>query len=203
MRETYDYLEIDLAPQGPGEFRASARSRAEAGLGPGAVLVGGWMGAGSIGWHDHEAVVLVGWGGAPGDPCAWLSGWDAVGGVRSTRLRATARPESPAPVRPGGVHAHRWLELDPADHHEAVDLSAQAWPAFEAGYDAHVEGLFATEDDPGRLVLVTWYQSVAEWERSRGVGAEAGGELEEARRRFQRRRQLTRRQLVRLATVPI
>ena len=46
---------------------------------------------------------------------------------------------------------------------------------------------------------MTWYSSVAEWERSRGVARAETGDLEAARARFERRRQLTRRQVVRLA----
>lgn len=93
-------------------------------------------------------------------------------------LTATARPMSSdrddAPVGPG-VFALRWFECRPDDATEFVELSAAAWPAFEAANaGTRIFGLFRAGDPdadraPGaaRLLLCTRYPSLAAWESSR------------------------------------
>ncbi len=199
MRENYDYLLIraqsDMSP-GLGSQLAELRRSV---TGSGGTVVGSWLGAGSIGWFDDEAVVLVGWPGRRPDPAGWSAPLDDAAGAEVIAMQATARPASPGVVRTGGVHAHRWLDVEPGHEDEVVDLSAGAWPAFESSFDAHIEGLFRVEDGAGPMLLVTWYASVAEWERSRGVAGPDQGALAEAQDNFRRRRQLTRRRVVRLA----
>jgi hypothetical protein len=200
VHDEYDYVVLRTSRDAPAGFRPLATEDARRSLTrSGGVLVGAWLGAGSIGWFDDEALVLVGWPERRGDAVGWLA--SSIPGARSEviPMRATARPVSPGPVRSSGVHAHRWLEVEPEHFGEVVDLSAGAWPAFEASFEAHIEGLFQAEDGSGRMLLVTWYASVAEWERSRGVAGADQGALADARRNFQRRRELTRRQVVRLA----
>lgn len=164
--------------------RDAARDVAEALRGAGATVVGAWAGAGSIGWWDDEVAVLAGWPGEHGD-------------VDGTRLRASARPTSVAPIAPGGVFAHRWFEIDPATWDEILELSTGAWPAFERAYGATIEGFWRAEDGAG-ILLVTRYPDVATWERSRGVVRASGEDMEEASRRFLRRRELTKRAIVRV-----
>jgi hypothetical protein len=97
------------------------------------------------------------------------------------------------PLSPGGVFAHRWFELDPADWDEFLALSTEAWPAFESAYGAKIVAFLRSEDDPGRVLLITRYPSMAAWEESRGVLRQDM----EAGRKFLRRRELTRRSIVR------
>lgn len=173
----------------------------------GGTLWGCWLGLGSIGWPDDELIVMV----AQADPSdgrgatEWLTdGFDGITDIETRVLVATARPTSPVTLQPGGVLAHRWFDLDAVDVDEVVELSSGAWPAFESAYDATIEGLFRSQSGPAALLLVTRYASLAEWERSRQV-RKAGpsdannGDLADSARRFRRRHQLTRRQVVRIA----
>jgi hypothetical protein len=163
-------------------------------------LVGAWMGAGSIGWSDDENILLV----AQGEPSSSdpASPWwrDLLPEPSVVVLEPTVRPATSQTFRTGGVHAHRWFHTHPDQADELIQLSAEAWPAFEAAFDATIEGLFRDQDEPGRLLLITWYASVAEWERSRSVAQASDGDLGRARLNFQRRRELTSRQIVKLAT---
>jgi hypothetical protein len=116
-------------------------------------------------------------------------------------LRPTAGPTHDAPLERPGLYAHRWFDVSPDDVDEIVSRSADAWPAFEAGYDAQVQGLFRSEEGPSRLLLVTRYASLGEWERSRAMGQAQEGDLGSARRNLERRRALTGRQVVRVANL--
>jgi hypothetical protein len=169
MHERYDYLTSTETTPAPA----------------GAVLVGEWSGVGGIGWHDDERITLIGW--PDGVTPAPLGG--------SEPLRATVRPTAISQWQPGGVFAHRWFEFDPADWEEFVTLSSEAWPAFESAYGATIEAFLRGENDPGKVLLITRYPSMAAWEESRGVlrqDVDAG-------KKFLRRRQLTTRSIVRTA----
>ena len=172
--------------------------------GSGALLWGSWLGAPSIGWDDDQLLaVLVRPSSSPPSGAGWAS--KVPGGalrIESVDLLPTARPDADGPLQPlspGGVFAHRWFDVAAENVDEIVSLSAEAWPAFEAAFEATIHGLFRAVDPAGRLLLVTRYASVAEWERSRGTGNATSGDLGEARRNFARRRTLTGRQVVRIA----
>ena len=202
MNETYDYLTIRVAPGAVPTVRAhlttDGRARAEAASG---VAVGVWVGGAGIGWATDELVVMVGWPDRPGDAATVFAGAPGVAAVEAERLSATARPDAPSVLRPGGVVAHRWFELDPDDWDEFLELSEQAWPTFESLYETEILGLFRADAPAGtaRALLLTRYSSLAEWERSRQATAATEGEGADAGRRFLRRRQLTRRSIVRVA----
>jgi hypothetical protein len=154
----------------------------------GAVVIGTWAGAPGIGWWDDEIPVLAGWPG----------GSTPIG--RGERLRATARPSGISPLGAGGLFAHRWFELASSDWDEFLALSSEAWPAFEREYGATIEGFFRSDDvaEPdARVLLVTRYPSLTAWEQSRGALRNPTGDVAEAGRRFLRRRELTRRTIVR------
>jgi hypothetical protein len=114
-----------------------------------------------------------------------------------TRLSATARPVAGAAPVPGGVYVHNWFHID-ADAAEAfVALSVEAWPDFESRFEARIFGLFlaeASETDLGlgarRLLLMTRYRDLGEWQASRDPTTEA-------MKTFARRRELTRVSLAR------
>jgi len=97
----------------------------------------------------------------------------------------------------GGVYVHNWFHID-ADAVEAfVALSVEAWPDFETRFEARIFGLFlaeASETDLGqgarRLLLMTRYRDLGEWQASRDPTTEA-------MKTFARRRELTRVSLAR------
>ncbi len=78
-----------------------------------------------------------------------------------------------------------------------MTLSGEAWPDFESRFDARIFGLFGAEASPDdlqqsqrRLLLMTRYRDLGEWQRSRDPTTEA-------MKIFARRRELTRVSLAR------
>lgn len=112
--------------------------------------------------------------GAWSDERLSIARGEGAAGDAGQRLVATARPLSAgaddAPAGPG-VFALRWFECRAPDAEEFVELSASAWPAFEASTPgARIFGLFQSLDAPAgvsRLLLCTRYPSLAAWESSR------------------------------------
>jgi hypothetical protein len=106
-------------------------------------------------------------------------------------LAATVRPAVPAATleRPG-LYVFRFFNADAEHVDEIVHLSNEAWTTFErtSDYASQPQGLFRPlERVPGpvRLLLLTWYDGFASWERSRRPAPAAV-------RNFQRRQALTR-----------
>jgi hypothetical protein len=146
------------------------------------------LGGRGIGWATDEIPVIL----SPGRRLDGLA--DA------TLLTPTVRPTDDTPPQPKGAVALRWFEVDPKDWEEFLDLSANAWPAFESAYDANILGLFRAPDtDVARALLATRYASLAEWERSRHAIAAESGEQAEAGKRFRRRQEITKKTIVRIA----
>lgn len=108
------------------------------------------------------------------------------GGVLAT----TVRPKTMRLTRTAGIFVHRWFSFREADWPEYLKLSQEAWPDFEATYDAEIQGFFKEAergDGTARVLLLTQYATHGEWERSRTpVGA-----AEEAWKKFMRRHALT------------
>lgn len=115
-------------------------------------------------------------------------------------LRATVRPTTDAPFARAGIHVFRLFTLPFDRMDEAVTLSSAGWETFERrddpqasdGYRTEPMGLFAQDGphwrcgdapahesptdglaDPGQLLLVTWYDSMSSWERSRSPNPQA------------------------------
>lgn len=87
-------------------------------------------------------------------------------------LAATVRPVDDAPWVQPGIYVFRFFEVREADMAEVAELSAIAWTLFERGEDYHAEpqGLFrslASQAGWGTMLLVTWYDRMDSWERSR------------------------------------
>jgi len=192
----YEYATVTVEPDGVPvamrQFRASAEDRVRA---AGGRLIAAWRG--QIGIPIDVFVVMTGWphdsaitsGGAAIRDVEGIARWDAE------LLVPTARPAEPETLRAPGVYAHRWFVVAKTDLAEFVDLSAGAWPAFEAAYDARIAGLWrSVQSGPAieRLLLVTRYPSLAAWEKSRGVLREGDQAARESGERFLRRRELTR-----------
>ncbi len=84
----------------------------------------------------------------------------------------TARPTDASPCTRRGLYVFRRFHVREENVTRVVELSAEAWQTFETGADYAAEpmGLFApAADDNGivRMMLVTWHDGFASWERSR------------------------------------
>lgn len=87
-------------------------------------------------------------------------------------------------TRPG-VYVFRWFSVLPQAVEEIIQLSYNAWPTFEAGFETEVQGLFVeATKQPSEMLLITWYKNLGVWEDSRRPP-------EDARENFLRRHQLT------------
>ena len=149
-------------------------------------LWGLWQGIFGMAAHQLMAVSAHtesndGW--QPPEGCEVVSQWV---------VKATARPQSAAPLTRAGVYVFRdfWLPFEHLD--EAVALSSAAWQTFEGAeaYSAEPMGLFAPAQampasQECRLHLLTWYPDFTSWETSRQSDPAA-------MQRFIARRALTR-----------
>ena len=93
-------------------------------------------------------------------------------------LAATVRPADDRPLTQPGVYVFRFFEVRDSDVAEVVELSDIAWRSFEHGdgYQAEPQGLFRSitpEDGWGRMLLLTWYDRMDSWERSRSPHPDA------------------------------
>jgi hypothetical protein len=198
MHERYDYRSIRIERAAwPRVIRAVHSSTAEAVRNAGGTLFGLWRG--EIGWYTDEGVVITAW---PAGTEPVHDATDGIAGVVSStveRIEATVRPIEVEPPESGGVYAHRWFEIAPGDWDEFAGLSQAAWPDFESAHDGtRVIGLWRSLDDPSRVLLLTRYASLAMWELSRPYNPTPAPGTQDARERFMRRAELTRRTVVRL-----
>jgi hypothetical protein len=113
------------------------------------------------------------------------------------RMSPTLRPHQGARPEPGGIYVHNWFTIDAEALDEFVQLSGAAWADFEAKFEAKIYGLFSVEPQVGetasgarRLLLMTRYSSLGEWQKSRDPTTEA-------MQIFARRRELTQMSLAR------
>jgi hypothetical protein len=121
----------------------------------------------------------------------------ALDGAESHDLSPTLRPATGGRPLAGGVYVHNWFTIDGDAVDEFVDLSGQAWPDFETRFETTIFGLFlaaesATDRAQGarRLLLMTRYRDLGEWQTSRDPTTDA-------MQIFLRRRDLTRVSLAR------
>ena len=117
------------------------------------------------------------------------------------RLTPTLRPTQDVPPEPGGIYVHNWFTIDGDAVDEFVRLSGEAWPDFERRFETRIYGLFlAAEseadrtDGARRLLLMTRYRDLGEWQVSRDPTSDA-------MQVFLRRRELTRVSLARACIV--
>ena len=178
----YDYFQLTL-----GRERTAQRLLADHAYGTGGVRA---VFAPLLGFASDTAMVLAAAGtdlaGAPG----------ALASQRD-RLVPTLRPT--ADVRPpeDGIYVHNWFTIDGGAVDEFVRLSGEAWPEFEARFETKIFGLFLAEEDEAdreagarRLLLMTRYRDLGEWQTSRDPTTDAMAV-------FLRRRELTRVSLAR------
>lgn len=146
-----------------------------------------------LGYASNEALVLT---DERASSDAVLKG-SGVAAAEWRRMSPTLRPHQGATPQPGGIYVHNWFTIDAEGFDEFVKLSGAAWTDFEARFEARIYGLFAVEPaaaetaaDARRLLLMTRYTDLAEWQKSRDPTSEA-------MTYFLRRRELTRVSLAR------
>lgn len=182
------FLFLHLSAPGRGwQALAQVFTSAMPGL-PGVHVVGSFMGLFGIGSHDLFALVA-----GPVDDDSLEARVRAalpadVQVVDALPLRATARPASDATLARDGVFVFRFFDVRDGDVDEIVRLSRTAWETFEkpaaaaapggATYASEPVGLFRFADAPGpeargRMLLLTWYDDLTSWERSRNPAPEA------------------------------
>lgn len=141
--------------------------------------------SGLLGLRTDELFAIA--SGLPG-----TSGWPALPGAEAVERREllpTARPVAPNPLARPGVYVLRFFEIAPGDVGRFVELSVEAWTSFENTDDYRAEpvGLFRQDLDASSvmMLLVTWYDTLTSWERSRSPAPAA-------RENFALRARLTR-----------
>jgi hypothetical protein len=146
-----------------------------------------------LGFASNEALVLT----TAGVDAAAVLNAPGVAGGESHALTPTLRPADGAKPPGGGIYVHNWFTIDAGAFDEFVRLSGVAWPDFEQRFEAKVFGLFgaaSTAEDRAagerRLLLMTRYRDLGEWQASRDPTTEA-------MQVFARRRELTRVSLAR------
>jgi hypothetical protein len=139
-----------------------------------------------LGFASNEALVLA----RPGvEPGATVQAVD--------RLAPTLRPTEDVPPEASGIYVHNWFTIDGTATDEFVRLSGEAWPDFERRFETKIYGLFLAQENKAdradgarRLLLMTRYRDLGEWQVSRDPTTEA-------MQVFLRRRELTRVSLAR------
>jgi hypothetical protein len=184
----YDYLELGVGREREAVALTAARLKASA-VPPVAVF------SPRLGYPSNTVLALF--PALEAEAAQTVARTDGVASSVRTRLSATARPVAGAAPVPGGVYVHNWFHIDANAAEAFVALSVEAWPDFETRFEARIFGLFlaeASETDLGqgarRLLLMTRYRDLGEWQASRDPTTEA-------MKTFARRRQLTRVSLAR------
>jgi len=184
----YDYFELGVGREREAVALAAARLKASA-VPPVAVF------SPLLGYPSNTVLALF--PALEAEAALAVARTEGVFSSDRTRLSATARPTGDAAPLPGGVYVHNWFHIDANAAEAFVALSVEAWPDFESRFEARIFGLFlaeASETDLGhgarRLLLMTRYRDLGEWQASRDPTTEA-------MKTFARRRELTRVSLAR------
>ena len=140
---------------------------------------------GLFGLWNHEVILVTSWDvGSIG--AELLASNLPVGAsvVDSYEFLATARPSDDQPLSKPGIYVHRLFGVDAANIDRFVSLSDEAWKTFETAtsYESQPQGLFRQREHPGTgglMLLVTWYDRLESWERSRTPAPEAAANFRE------------------------
>ena len=183
----YDYYSLTLGRERTAQKALSDHLRGAMGAELAAVF------APVLGFASDTALVLVKDAGG----AAAIASAPGVVASEHHSLTPTLRPADDVPPMAGGIYVHNWFTIDGDAVDEFVRLSGEAWPDFEARFETKIFGLFlAAESDADRvsgarrLLLMTRYRDLGEWQTSRDPTSAA-------MQVFTRRRQLTRVSLAR------
>lgn len=120
-----------------------------------------------------------------GETQASISFPDEVQLLSTHLFNPTLRPLNHQPRTRAGIYVFRWFSVLPGAVDEIIQLSYNAWPAFEGNFETEVQGLFVeATGQPSEMLLITWYKNLSVWEESRHPP-------KDARESFLRRHQLT------------
>ncbi len=145
-----------------------------------------WMLAnGLFGLWNHEVILVTTWPRDAGPSSLVAATLPAESSIAEHyEFVATARPgNDERPAKPG-IYVHRLFGVDAANVDRFVALSDEAWRTFEVSgdYRAEPQGLFQQREHPGSgglMLLITWYDRLDSWERSRTPPAEAAANFRE------------------------
>lgn len=201
MHEVYSYSSIRIERGAwrrvaAGVHGAYSRRVGEAG----GVVFGLW--SGEVGTHSDEGFLMTAW--ADREALSTAGDLGSIDGVAESyveRLVATVRPVSPEPPLDDGLYVHRWFEVSASDWEEFLDLSNTAWPSMEGAFPGvRIIGLWRsleTQPFDARVLLVTRYENLDQWDRSRYYRGDPVTEAKDAYERFARRARLTQRTIAR------
>jgi len=123
-----------------------------------------------LGFASNQSLVLT----DAKAPSEAVMGAPGVVSAERHSLTPTLRPRDGARPPAGGIYVHNWFTVDAEGFDEFVKLSGEAWPDFEARFATKIFGLFAlrpSKDDllegARRLLLMTGYRDLGEWQKSR------------------------------------
>lgn len=156
---------------------------------------GAWYGL--FGLRSNELIVVTSWPFAAA-PSGLIAEHLPPGAkvLEQYSFVPTVRPETDTPITRPGFYVFRFFDVHHRDVGEVATLSHEAWTTFEntPDYQAEPQALFAERDRtrdesdgaaPGSMLLLTWYDGLESWQRSRVPAPEA-------RENFRRRAELTR-----------
>ena len=206
MRTVFEFREVEV---GPLAWSSTGNAYAEhcdaAARGAGGALYGVW--AGQIGLDRDQGIVMTAWDDL--DAAKHHGGnVTTMPGVETgppTYLQSTVRPRADEQPDAPGFYAHRWFELPEQSWEEFLELSDSAWPSMEEAVDAQILGFWRTleheHDAAFRVLLLTRYATLNDWERSRWWGR-PDPSAQDAMERFRRRTELVQRSRVVISTLP-
>ena len=92
--------------------------------------------------------------------------------VSTTLLEPTARPKDTSPLQKEGLYVFRFFDVLHKNVDKIASLSKTAWETFEDSslYKAEPQALFREHRpaaDQGQMLLVTWYDGLESWQKSR------------------------------------
>ena len=134
------------------------------------VVCGIWRG-GMFGLSTNQLAVLSEWR----DEAAASGCFDRIAAASEILvtdqyvLDATVRPAAAERIERSGFYVLRWIDMLASDIEPYTRLCLETWPAFEAAAAARCWGVFRvrTGDEISRILMITWYASMSDWEKSR------------------------------------
>ncbi len=184
MSAAFTYLRLIIGQGRPAQQALDARLKA---ITPRLEAAGGRVVgrfAAQLGWAANDTSILL--QGVQSDEAMRavreLIDHADIEESRIIDMDPTARPTAAEPLvlMAGGIYVHRWFTVQTPDLETFVDLSAKAWPDFEARFDAKIFSLFhanqthtQTAFGHSRLLLLTRYGDHGVWEKSRDPTTEA------------------------------
>ncbi len=206
MRTIFEFREIEVGRLAWASIGGAYAEHCDAAAREsGGALYGVW--AGQIGLDRDQGIVMTAWHDLASAKRAGpqVTTMDGVTVGCPVYLESTVRPRADEQPDATGFYAHRWFELSEADWPEFLELSDEAWPSMEESVDATILGFWRAlegrDGTPLRVLLLTHYATLNDWERSRWWGR-PDPSAHDAMERFRRRTQLVERSRVLISTLP-